>query len=208
MVFDCIEDENNRQRINLSEHAFSVLLGDCSVFREQRAVEGESGTLPSNLLNRIVRCFRGQARSSVALSLKRERQELRGLLPELSPSGEGEAVARTLLERYEKRLTDERDARLRNKGRSISIRLDKENMAYLRSEEGQAEGPYYGNNVGKYLKALLEEYAELVYSERERIYYRNILDELRLAPEEGKMVRLTLHSTREEQGSGGTMSGT
>lgn len=61
----------------------------------------------------------------------------------------------------------------------------------LASDELRKDAAFYGDKVGSYLKALLEEYCALPYAERERIYYKQQLQSIELAITRQEKLKLT-----------------
>lgn len=189
----------NKQRLNLSSRTYATLLNDCEVFRAANSSKQGGSGLPSHVINHIFRCFRETAQSSAALALHNRRMELERLLASVRPDAARECAVQLLLDGYQSQLAE--GIRRRNeKGTAFSFRLDKDNMEYLASEEGQRESVFYGDRVGQYIKSILEEYAERPYAERERIYYRDILDEIQLAVANKNMLKLTMHSVSIGEG--------
>ena len=134
------------------------------------------------------------------MTLEQKRQELEQLFAPL-PAKACEKAVGLCLAAYEKELREECARRCAEKGYSFSIRIDRENLEFLASPEGQAEADIYKGSVGHYVKAVLEEYCELPYTQRERICFGQVLDNVHLAQVEKRMLRLTLHSkSRTEAG--------
>lgn len=190
----------NKQRLNLSAKAYATLLNDIDAFRSADISVREGREIPSHVLNRIFRCFRETARSSIALALTNRRMELEKLLAAIQPDPARKKAIQLLLDDYQKQLVSEA-MRRSEKGHAFSFRLDKNSMEYLAIGEGQHEGEFYDNNVGQYIKAVIEEYAELPYVERESIYHKEFRDEIQLGIAGGKMLKLALHSTKTVNGS-------
>ncbi len=182
-----LERIENKQRLSLSHSAYWILMNDQGIFLPE-----ETGEQPTSLLiNRIFERFKDLAESSVALMLQNQKQALSKALEELPDK---DAAVNLLLAREEDRLSGERSKRLQPKDHTLTLRIHKENLKYLLSEEGQAEGPGYRDNVGLYFKAVLEEYAQLPQYRREQIFYRQTREQLQLALEEKKLLKLVLRS--------------
>lgn len=194
MWFQDIYSVENKQRLTLSNHAHTVLVNDVGVFQPENTLKRGSGELSSNIINHLLRVFRADATSSVSIALGRKRQELNSLFEGMrNQSSRNEAISISLAA-YEKQLLDEVTRRLKEKGYSFSIRIDKENLEFLASEEGQAEGSLYGDNVGRYIKAVIEEYCERPYVEREKIYFKELLEDVERAKVSQKLLKFTLYS--------------
>ena len=186
-----IEDVESKLRLNLSAYAFSILNNDLESFQDS---ETNDKTIPSFFLNHIFSLYRDAARSSISLAIDIKRSELTEILKGLP---ESERAVEKLLIVYEKELSQESQSRLKERGKPFSIRVNKENLEYLRSKDGQAEGKYYNDKVGLYFKAVIEEYCRLSYVARERIFCRDNWNEAIRAINEEKVLRLKLKSQRK-----------
>lgn len=182
----------NKLRLNLSDRAYAVLLDDMDAFREVKPSGHQKAKVPSHVVNHIFRCFRETAKSSVALALNNRKLELEVLLVSIQPDDARKNAVQLLLADYQKQLVADIHHR-EERGNALSFRLDKDSMEYL-SEDGQIESEFYDDNVGRYIKAVIEEYAEQPYVERERIWYKYFLDEIQLAVVNMRMLKLVLHS--------------
>lgn len=153
-----IGNEDHKQRVNLSALARSVIEIDQSVF-------DDGGSL-SGFLNRIITAFRDSAEASIDLAAADRQQRLltNGYAPE---------IAKRLAEEYRQQLLEK--MRGYPQGDSLMFRLNNYNFELLYEE--RAESTAY-SAPSKYLKALLEEYARLSPSERERVYYGQIISQV------------------------------
>lgn len=150
-------NEEHKQRLNLSSFARGVVDMD-------RGVMDESGTM-SGFLNRVIGQFWETADASIDVAVEERRQQLltSGFQPDM----------------VEKLVTQQRQLLLQKKeaypqGDSLTFRLNNENFERLytqRAEETSYSAP------SKYLKALVEEYARLSPSERERVYFRALIED-------------------------------
>lgn len=186
----------NKQRLNLSDRAYAVLLDDSDVFRGTDSAKRESSEPSSNIINHIFCRFRETAHSSIALACQNHKIDLEKTLVSVQPDAARKRAIQLLLEEYQTQLVGELQHRA-EKGNAFSFRIDTENLAYLASEEGQRESVFYGDRVGEYIKAVLEEYAEYPRVERECIYFKDILDEIQLAISHRTILKLTMHSVNK-----------
>lgn len=170
-------NEDHKQRINLSSLAWSVMEMDKSVFDPEGSLSG--------FLNRIITAFRDKAEASVdTMIIERQRQLVAGGCPP--------AVAKRLVEEYRGRLQAKQEAY--PQGDSMMFRLNNHNFNILYEE--RAESTTY-SAPSKYLKALLEEYARLSPSERERIYYNSMVEDvLQPAIDAGHFVEIVANNRR------------
>lgn len=183
-----IADVENKLRLNLSKHAFYVLNYDIEAFR---AGEVNDNRISSSMINRIFSCYKDAAASSVSLAIRTRYEEIIAALKDIP---ESDQATEKLVAIYRQELLEYLQKRLEDCGRPFSIRVDAANLEYLRSEEGYAESIYYDDRVGRYLKAVIEEYCEQPYAVRERIYYRDNLNAAIRAIKEEKVLKLRLHS--------------
>ena len=185
----------NKQRINISDHAYLTLQNDMEIFLPQ-SVQSDLGKIPSGLINRIFRNFRKSADSSIACRLGEKKMEYEHLLAK-EKFGEKKKIISVFIEDYKAKLLQEAERRLKEKGNSFYFRIDRDNLLYLVSEEGQDEKDYYTDNISFYIKAVIEEYAEMPYIEREFIYHRELVDEIELAKSEQKVLKIILKNERD-----------
>ena len=166
-------NEEHKQRLNLSSLARHVVEMD-------RGVLDEGGTL-SGFLNRVITQFAEEAEASVDMAVEDRRHQLcqAGVQPEL---------VEPLVDHYRQMLLQKKEAY--PQGESLTFRLNNYNFDRLyiqRVEQDNYSAP------GKYLKALVEEYARLSPSERERVYYRDFIrDTLQSAIDAGYLLSVSL----------------
>ena len=188
----------NKQRINLSKNAAETLLRDAEILsrREFRT----EGRLNSTILNHIFRCFFEAAESSVEQSVRRWREELEQQLEPLADTEEKSRVMELLTRNRREKIRKACTQRLKRKGISVNFRIDLGNLEHLVSENCQQEAEFYKNQVGEYMKAVLEEYAELPFVRRERIFCKEVCDEIQKALVNQNLLKLTLRSVSAETG--------
>lgn len=172
-----VGNEDHKQRINLSSLAWSVMEMDKSVFDPEGSLSG--------FINRIITAFREKAEASVdTMIVERKRQLLAGGCPP--------AVAKRLVEEYRQQLQAKQEAY--PQGDSMMFRLNNHNFHILYEE--RAESTTY-SAPSKYLKALLEEYARLSPSERERVYYSGVIEDvLQPAIDAGHFIEMAANNRR------------
>lgn len=191
-----VERVENKQRLNLSDQAYAVLMNDTNVFRVENSAKRKSCGPSSHIINHIFSRFRETAHSSIALACHIREIDLENALAQVQPDTARKCAVKLLLDEYRTQLVDELQHRM-EKGNAFYFRINMENLDYLASEEGQRESTFYDGSVGKYFKAILEEYAEYPLVERERIYLKDILDKIQLATSKRKILKLTMHSVNK-----------
>ena len=178
-----------RQHLNLSEFAFEIIENDKSVFLEKSSRQ--------RIINLILHNYMDSADASIDTAIARYRENL--LLRLLSiPDGEKkDAVISTLVDAYRNELVQ--TATNYPKGHAFKIQLDKEN--YEAMSEWRDDGGYYDGIPGRFLKAVIEEYARKTQYEREGILLRELIDELQSCIDAQQLVVITLsgpNHTRHE----------
>lgn len=182
-----IERIENKQRINLSSHAYNILIHDTDIFEPKSAKQGE---ICSALINQIFENFRSHAESSVAVACQDHRSRLMDTLSAIEDLVSKQQAIDLLLKVYQADLEEKCQKRCVRKEHALMFRISKRNLDYLLSDEGQRESMHHHDNIGVYFKALLEEYCELPYVERERIYYKQFVDEIGLAILHSNMLKI------------------
>ena len=191
-------DDINKQRINLSNHACSILLQDMDAFYHQMKIAPGSGVIDSVIINHIFRNFRDDANASLHLSCKRKQEELKRILSGLDASVQKQAIA-PLIEEHRRTITEQIRRDLSKKGEAYIIRIRRDNLNFLGNEpfpdwhEGikNPQAGLYRDKVGNYLKAVIEEYARKSYFEREAIFCKNTLETIRMAIRLSVMLKVT-----------------
>lgn len=212
--FEKLSEISNKQRINISERTKSILLSDMNVFHIDKesvsTIKADAGNLPSYIVNHIFRCYRNIAHASIEQTLASEKNELINVLEEMDEAQRKKAVE-CLLKKRREELKTESSVRKARKGFSFTFNVDNENIEYLKSEylkskEAQGEKnfykDFYDDNVGSYIKTVLEEYADLPYVEREKIFCTDVLKTINadLNEEKAKVIKLHLYSKTNVNG--------
>lgn len=192
------EPIQNKQRLNISERTKAILLNDQDVFRTQNGFmttsKADDQKLPSHIINHIFKCYKYDAHASIAHMLEIERSRLSDVLKDMKPDQREKAIGYLTSDKREK-LIVENNTRTERKGFSFTFNIDKDNIEYLVSAEAEREAEFYDNKIGNYIKAILEEYADHPFVERERIFYKDILVKIHNGLDTKKVLKLSLHST-------------
>ena len=200
LKYDCENKKKseiqNKQHINISTRAKDIIMSDEDVFyvqkntAENRSMEKKHPS--SNMINHIFRNFKDSARASVGNTLTKERDRLNEILHDLNNS-QRLIAQNALIENKRKELDVYIDSLKKRKGFSFKINIDSDNIKYLTSDAGQLEKEYYNDKIGGYIEALLEEYAELPYIEREKIFYKSNLETIYAAMNQNKQLSLQVY---------------
>ena len=164
-------NEEQKQRINLSNYAEVVLRQDYVLYGRNTKWTG--------FLNEIISVYSIKNKISIDEDVNSYRKQLKEALACFDDSDKLNEIIETLVVDYQSKL---REIRFRNapKGESILFRLNNENFNKLYGKNGKPIllGRDY-ERPSQYLKALLEEFTRLPMSEREALYFRGILREIR-----------------------------
>ena len=184
--FDDISTEW-KQHINLSESAWIVIHEDIKNFYSSEEEESFSG-----FLNRVFRNYYQLAKATVSLRLEEKEEELVKLYSSSDfKKIDSETIATIIdkqLETYKNELLDL--AKSYQSGHGEKFRINKENLDLLRES---LEDEYYDGSVGKYLKAIFEEYATKPTYIREQIFFEEIVEKIRYAISNQKKLKITLN---------------
>lgn len=184
-----------KQRIRLSDHAYSVLMRDMEAFQVPR----KKPEYPPRhaMIQRIFLNYWESAEASITHACKSRQDALQEQLSAIAPDTRQKAID-LLLEQYESELVS-KVARRSEGGNSFVISLSDEFLEVLASDECQEERRCrcYNDRVGLYIKAVVEEYANLPYFQRERIYFQDMVNTIQLAIDR-ETLRLSLYNTRTD----------
>lgn len=181
-MFVTSSPEEGKHHLRLSESAFLCIESDRQTFSCTEEPISMAG-----FINHVFAEYRSYAKVSFALRFQEHLQQRRELHRQLCSSSEFSPFAQ-ILERYdEASVKAEVQAQAqqlirrfsKSGGRSMKVRLNNENMQYLYSPNSLCdEQDYYKGSAGLYVRAVLEEYCRLEYSQREHIYFPIPLNDL------------------------------
>ena len=168
-----------KQRINLSRQAEEIIRYDIECFAEDSEKVKFGGAV-----NRIFRFFCHHAMANIPAVLAEERRKLDAQLDDAPV--EIEAKKKTiscLLDKKEHEIMEIVGRLIRKKAdpNSSTLYVQDENRKYLESSDvSHLVGKYY-RNTWQFIKAVIEEYTEKPYIEREAIFFNEIIQKIRLA---------------------------
>ena len=154
----------NKLRIPLSSYAAQTIENDCLNFAQKK----------TTLINSIILNHYQAAECSISLRLREYREELTEQLGTYKAK-QNEAIIKSILDGRAKILT-EKYARRFPADVNWQITLNKRAKAFLTTDTYVREELYYGNKPGHYVRALLEDYAQLPYHRREEIVFKQLID--------------------------------
>lgn len=168
-----------RQHLNLSQVAYDVVEYDRYAFQEKPSF--------SKMLNRVFEMYRDDADAAYWLACDRYEDTLKKELTEITESPEKDAVIHALREAYKEKLL--KTALSYPRECSFKFQLNRENYAFI-SEWSKIKNEY--DFAGKFIKAVIEEYARKPPVVREEILYRDFIDLVRDCAETQKALIITL----------------
>lgn len=171
-----------RQHLNLSQFAYDIIEFD----------KGEFLQTPSRdrIINMILTSFREDADAAIGNAAERYREHLTQQLASIPNDATKTAVIEKLVSSYCGELQTK--ALSYPKERAFKTHLNEEN--YQAKDDWRDVGGYYNDNVGRYLKAVIEEYARKPYYEREFILLRGMVDTIETAISAHRLLNITLRS--------------
>ena len=159
-----------KMRISLSNKAYITIREDMEIF---------GITSASSFINTVFTNFRDDAKSSITYYLEEKKEELLNTLKAcaLTDSSKAEIIERLLKKEKAFVNTTINEYKKRKGSAAISkiYHINKENADYLLEECPESEDGIY-HRPGLYLKCLIEEYCDLPFIERERIYKKQIFE--------------------------------
>ena len=171
-----------RQHLNLSNHAYETILSDIDAF-------GETGGI-SGIINRILTNYMDESEASISASVERKRTELIRRIMEVkqasesrsvddlpAPSPAEKKVIDLLASSYEKELKQRFISNPAPKEKTLKIRLQNDIYDILGPTIPLTDEDY--RSAGNYIKAIIEDYASRSFYKREEIYFRDIFELIR-----------------------------
>ena len=182
---DFAEERGVKQHLNLSEAAWAIVEQDRNNFYYDEKEGSKSG-----FFNRIFYNFYQTAEASINLRGDAKRGELEELLGRTKTKlgNAKEELIKTYVDVYKKQLISK--ALSYPKGHGEKFRINVENVNILRNVV--TEDNCYDGVVGLYLKALYEEYCEKPTCERESIFFKDKVDEIKSAIKAEKKVKVII----------------
>ena len=173
----CINDDQ-RLSVNLSEFANYIIETDMVTFSVEHR---------STFINRILENFIDKAKSTISNSSDEYRANLE---EKLSNSDINIKEYKNIIDALVNDYVDSIKNKKYKKGNSFKIRLNNGNTEYFKG--AVVDSKYYDNTLGAYVNALIEEYAELNYKDREAIIYRKEFEKITSAIRDEKLIKPTL----------------
>lgn len=180
----------NKQYLNLNDLTKEVLDYDMYSFGKTR----------DGIVNKVLQEYMEEADASISLRLQERRTQLYSLCEHIDESAE--RLIEKILSQYEEELIDKvsREEKpvynKREDSRYKYVRIQDKNAKRIYDNEDCQESDYYGEKAGKYIKAVLEEYAEKPFHERESIMLRRSLSFIQSAIDTKTQLLITTGGTK------------
>lgn len=182
-----------RISLSLSQEAYSTIISDMDIFQNENNLDG--------FINRILMNYKETSNASISLSKEREREKYVNWIKTVSGaeiiSVEDSACLDRLVEGYTNELTLKMNS-FKN-GVQLKPRINNENYDDLNMGTASFQEEEYYPREGKYIKAILEDYALLSFFEREGIFFKDIIDIINEAISTGNLLKLRYVNRKQQQ---------
>lgn len=182
---------DHKQHVNLSAFAMEVIRYDMMAFMHSESLSG--------FLNAVFERYYEYADASVSLACDRYASALRQTLSSvLVKDGKLDAVVNCLVKDKGREILEK--VRGYAVGAGVKFRLNNTNFAFLYPEEQPDDEVFHFpedssySTVGKYVKAVLEEYCEKSMFEREEIFFHDMLTQIKHSIEGNTLLKIRLES--------------
>ena len=165
-----------RQHLSISTHAYEILLNDISAFSEKGGISG--------IINRIIRNYLEDSEASITCALEKKKsiytKQIEDEKTDSSPLTPAEKkVVGLLTAAYRKELIDKNTKYKKplSNSKTLKIRLQNDIYDILGPSEPlpEIESTVYKTS-GNYIKAIIEDYANLSLFKREEIYFKDLFN--------------------------------
>lgn len=190
-----INSIDQKQHINLSEEAWIKIDEDMRNFYFNDGRANLSG-----FLNTVFTNFYEEAEASISYRMDELYDELERTFSDPLFDKYDEKTKRDFVNRIvmveQNRLV--KKVRSYPKGQGRKFRINNQNVAIL---EESIDDKFYEGSLGLYLKGIFEEYARKPYDEREKIFFKQTLNIIRLSIAQKKRLKLSLKEKGYADGS-------
>ena len=183
-----------KQHINLSMNAWLIINEDMRNFYIDEEDQGSF----SGFLNRVFQNFYETADATISLRYDQKIEELENFYKSNNFKGLDKgaifAFIDTYTEQYKSSLIDKAQSYPNGDGKKF--RINKDSLEILRNLE---DDEYY-DSVGKYLKAIFEEYVSKPTHEREQIFFSDTINIIKQAINDQRRLKITLATKSSVKG--------
>lgn len=183
-------NEEHKIRITLSDYALSTLIEDMEIFGINKI---------STIINTTFSNFKDEAKASINLYRERRVLELNQLLSHenISESTRNAIISRIFAEEYDE-IRNQITRYNKLKGNTKLYHINQENIDFIMNECNDEEEYCY--RPGRYLRAIIEEYCELPFIQRERIQKKDVFEKIEKACINHNILKLNItnHASKQQ----------
>lgn len=182
-----------RISLSLSPEAYSTIISDMDIFQNEKNLDG--------FINKILMNYMETSDASISLAQEREREKFTNWIKTVSGSENISAGDSACLDRLVTGYTQELATRMNSfkNGVPLKPRINNENYDNLYMGTPNFQEEKYYLREGKYIKAILEEYALLTFYEREGVFFKNIIDSINDAVSIGNVLKLKYVNRKQQK---------
>ena len=170
----------SRQHLNLSQLAYDVIENDSFVFHEKPSF--------TKMLNLVFEMYHDFANASIGIACSRYIEQLETRLESIPDSPEKDHIVSALTESYKNELIAVANSYPRE--HPFKIQLNRQNFDYLKDWREDT----YDNNPGRFVKAVIEEYARKPFVDREGIVFRPLIERIDYSVANQLLLAITLQN--------------
>ena len=184
---------SQRISLSLSPEAYSIITSDMDYFQNTKNLDG--------FINTIIKNYRDSSDASISLARERERDKYSNRIKDSSKTSVISKEDSECIERLVIGYTNELTIRMNsfNSGILLKPRINNENYDELCMGTSNFQEEAYYPREGRYIKALLEDYAQLPFFEREDIFFKETIDNINEAIEHGNIIKLKYINRKQQE---------
>ncbi len=182
-----------RISLSLSLEAYSTIVSDMDIFQNENNLDG--------YINKIIKNFKEVSVASISIAKEREREKYANWIKAATRSEVMTAEESACIDQLVIGYTDELTTRMNSfkNGVQLKPRINNENYDDLNMGSSSFQEDEYYPREGKYIKALLEEYALLPFFEREEIYFKETIETINDAIRSSNVIKIRYTNRKQQQ---------
>ena len=184
---------SQRISLSISPEAYSTIISDMDFFQNGNNLDG--------FINRIISNYREISDASISLAKERERDIYRNRIKSLSKTETISHEDSECIERLVVGYTNELIIKMNsfNSGIPLKPRINNDNYDDLCMGSSDFQEEAYYPREGRYIKALIEDYAQLPFFEREGVFFKDTIDIINESINNGNIVKLKYTNRKQQQ---------
>lgn len=184
---------SQRISLSLSPEAYSTIISDMDIFQGENNLDG--------YINRIIKNYRETSDASISLAIERAREKYANWIKQTSKSERISDEESKCLDLLIAGYTNELATRMNSfrNGIPLKPRINNENYDDLNMGSPDFQEEKYYPREGKYIKAILEEYALLSFFDREGVVFKETIDIINDAIRSGNLIRINYTNRKQQQ---------